>query len=661
MKASDGHRRMLSLASNSAMNQACIAASIMMLLAAWTLPATAFANAAANHVTSTDQVWNPSGHCIEYDTNLPTVPFVSGDQFTVRYAGSTETAAKTVAAFIRANNVIGTYEQGLGISSILQPGQPAQFPIFVDSGLSSGSGFTAPLCGSAYNTWAGIVIGVGLDDEETDADIAHELFHAAQVSLVQTLTVAPNWWFEATATDAETWFAASADYPLNYDHEVVANPPLPMDTYSTGSGAHQYAAYLFVQWLLGTDSRPGAIGWKFLRKSILDLKSSAPDWDAGINQALSVLPAPASCESTVFACQVADFWGDETNAIDPLPKYGHPPGLPTTRLTVSHPAETVTITPAAQYGAKILAIKPSSGEQQVDLTIPKAPMGLAVQVNLGRGLVQPLLTGDDFDETFCANGHTEGSYPLPKSGDIRIAFITESAQAPLPITVKIVSSVTKCPVQFRIVPGLDIGQLHIGMTYTEATKAACVREHTAATKSQRLGGTVQEAQFVEGVHAPFPDEAKCTADLYRENNPGFNTNVVVYFFNGHLAWMQIGLSQRFVTTTGIVTFEAIPATPLNACYAAHPQATYECNSSVPGSTESQFPSAHCPAVTSEVKICVDPGPSGRLTFASAIYWKCPDRTVDVGGQEIGFCNMPSSGFYVTYLGVATTKGFTLFN
>jgi len=39
-----------------------------------------------------------------------------------------------------------------------------------------------------------------------------------------------------------------------------------MDTFSGGSAAHQYGAYLFVQWLPGTSSRPGNLDWSWPRE-----------------------------------------------------------------------------------------------------------------------------------------------------------------------------------------------------------------------------------------------------------------------------------------------------------------------------------------------------------------------------------------------------------
>jgi len=628
-------------------------------------------------------VWDPTNGCIHDNTSLPAVPSVAGDQFVVRSPSAASSVASQIANAIRAHDVMGEYERGLGISSLLQPGQPGPFPIFVDPAFAPyANGITAPLC--EHPTWEGVI------DDGTGADIDgtayHELFHAAQNALLGRLDVADNWWWEATAEAAEVWFGGvpGGGDPYCVD-QVVHNPSVPMDSYNHPI-CHQYGAYIFVQWVLRSTSLPGPAGWQFLHASILGVGADPANPDPAISQALSLV-SPSPCLSTKLACEVASFWADETNTTDPAPSFGHPPAKMQHELVESGTLSGA-ITPAVQYGAKLVALDPGS-VKQMQVVVSKLPAGVELWVNEGKGSLQRVLPGEDYNQTFCLSGHNPGTVDLsPSSGYVALALTTDST-APAQVKYKVHASTTACQSQFTIVPGIEIGGLHLGMSFQQASKAACVRQATQPVNDPHFGGVVQEAQFVEGITPPFPTPDVCTADLYDESSAGFNANVNTYFFNAHLVWMQINISQRFITTTGIDTWEAIPATQIASCLANHPNNGYECHLAIPGSTGRQFGSASGATCTEDPpspppnphptgEQCAAQGPPGRFTVANALYWVCPDVTADIDGHEFGFCDMPvgmvecqvdqsgmstcdmSSDYYVQALGVATKKGYQLF-
>jgi hypothetical protein len=153
-----------------------------------------------------------------------TAPAQPSDQFVVwappAYVKLAEDAAKT----IRGKNFFGYYESKLNIAHLGFANQAAsgRFEIFLDpdlrSALKNADGLTAKRCENPAREGIDIYAGIN-DDEVFHAAIAHELFHAAQSQVAGDFD--DNWWFEATATWAETRFGYSTPVPEDFSSSVT--------------------------------------------------------------------------------------------------------------------------------------------------------------------------------------------------------------------------------------------------------------------------------------------------------------------------------------------------------------------------------------------------------------------------------------------------------
>ena len=574
---------------------------------------TVWPGAAEAHFTPSSPgagLYDSKNGCIHYETALPAVPSAADDQFVVRSTSADAGVAKMVAGVLRSQGVFDVYEKGLGIPSLLQPGQPGPFPVFVDSNLDPDlDGVFARLC--EYPTRGALVVSATIKThDELAATADHELFHAAQYALLGELTTGPNWWFEATATAAEVWFGAKST--ALYDSALINNPLTPMDEFKSLS-PHQYAAYLFVEWILRSSARPSSAGWTFLRDSIQDVKSLGPT--DGVNAALG------SQYQETFAGEVASFWADHTN---PHPLFG-PPAHPVLDA-VNASQEIFTLQPPQQYAARLRQFRPAAEYQRLELIIHDLPAGLEVWINQGNGLYWKLQPGASFNETFCRSGSTPGSYPLPDTGDVRLAIVTTGRTAPPPLDIKTLAATIPCPKPLVIVPGFGIGPLHLGMSVQEANSAATPEGLTKPEPSPlHDGSTIQIGSFGEGDMA----------------------SVFAIFRSGRLALTGISANRRFITTTGITTFEPLLYEPPNPWV-------------VPGSTELDFEHSGKNVLCTDYRgnakeqMCVYQEPKTRYTFASAAYEACTPDNAKQG------CNWPAPDFYVNGLGVATDKGWTLY-
>lgn len=471
-------------------------------------------SARAQLAPSPSGIFNAQRNCINYKTTLPSV---RGSNFVVYSPPSAAGVARTVAGIIRTKNVIGVYESGLRIPSLLQPGQPAPFPIFVDPSLlqetgGAADGETARLC--QHITWAALAIQGTLKGDTLAGVIYHELFHVAQFALLKSPPVFDNWWFEATATAAEPWFGSQD--PVKYVPSLTSNPNLPIDKLGMN---HEYGAFLFVQWIMESASMPSAKGWAFLRASIGSVASHKPAWNDGLNDALATLPTSAPCPSpeTLLACQVASFWADETNT---SPRFG-PPAKLTSREIIDQPSQTIQDSPAPQLGAEIISLAPASEENKMEVMISSVPAGVEVWVNLGSGQLKRLAPGQDFDETFCRGGQqAEGTYPLPKTGDVRLAMTTTDTGAPPHFEFKVLASTTKCQR-----PGITMFQHSVNGGTTPAAvfqSASCKRPATG--KVGTFQAKAKSGSYTLQVKIDAFDGFKTYPLRYEVSNPSFAVN-----------------------------------------------------------------------------------------------------------------------------------------
>jgi hypothetical protein len=552
-------------------------------------------------------IYDDKNNCINDETSLPAAPSVAGDQFVVRSEVADEGVAKEVAGIIRTEGMFGVYEKGLGISSLLQPGQPGPFPVFVVHDNPNWNGITAKVCN--HPTWLAIAVkGVIATYATLVGVVAHELFHAAQGALLKE-DFGPTWWFEATATAAGGWFAPT--YPLNRDPYLIDHPDLPMDTFDY-TRKHQYGAYLFVRWLLNTSKLPDAVGWTLLRDSIEEVKSLGPD--AGIDAALAPL-------GETFGGEIASFWANHTN---PQPTFG--PTAPLEKIAVSKPSQLIDLVPRAQYAARLDALQPVANNQQLELIVHKLPAGVELWVNLGNDSFWRLQPGHSLNETFCRSGYTNGTFPLPVTGDVRLALTTTGAKPPAKVEIKALTTTTHCPKQYLIVPGFGIGPLHLGMSIKEANSAATL------------------AGLSRPVPSPLHDGSTIQFGSYSE---GDKASVITIFRNGRLALMGISANRRFITTTGITTFAPLLYNPPDPWV-------------VSGSTKQEFEhsgkSVSCTSVRGNAskQMCAYEEPKTRYTFAASAYEHCTTNDAEHG------CNWPAPDLYVSGLGVATDKGWAIF-
>jgi hypothetical protein len=566
-------------------------------------------------------IFDPQYQCIHDVTKAPVS--IAGNQFLVRSNKADEGVAKTVAATLNSQDVFQKYEKGLGISSLLQPGEDTlpmaggvhPFPIFIDPNLDPDlDGVFAPLCN--HPTWGSLVVSATLKtQDEIVATTDHELFHAAQFALLGELTTpGPNWWFEATAVAAEAWFGSKD--PAAYDHAFIDHPEKPVDAF-TYKGLHPYGAYRFVQWLLGSGGMPTGAGWSFLRDSFEQVKSLGPT--AGVDAAIT------SFNGSTLADQVGSFWADHTN---PQPKFGATAPLETE--AINQPAQTVTLTPAVKLAADLVALKPSAGEEQLEVIVDKLPAKLELFLNYGDGEILKLQPGESMDELFCRTGNIPGSYPLPKTGDVRLAMTTTEKNPPPSVNVKVLTTTTVCPKQLLIVPGFEIGSLHLAMSHKEANSAA---------KPVGCGKPIN-----------FPGNIVYQGCLYAEAPKAY---VVAGFINGRVGYLVMGASRRFVTTTGIGTWS------FTGKFLSGDDGEKGLES-IPGSTEQEFvgsgTGAGCESFGKNPEnnhICYyQESKDSRYTFAVTKNQSCSDDQT-----EDGLCFWPAPGFYVGGIGVATQQAY----
>ncbi len=285
-------------------------------------------------------------------------------------------------------------------------------------------------------TRGAVAIDATLRGDTLAATVYHELFHAAQYARLKAITLPDNWWLEATATAAEAWFKTTDHF--SYTSTLIDHPAVPMDHFG---GRHEYAAYQFVQWVLQSASMPDASQWAFLRASIDDLAGHGSKPDEGLDQALHQLTPTMPCDPAIsqLACYVASFWGDETNTTGPAPKFSSilPKVL---RDTISASEETHTFPTQKQYASLLVGFAPASGKNQLEVDVPEVPAGVEVWLNLGKGELKVVRPGETFDETFCRGQTAAGTYPLPKTGDVRMALTSTSDHPSPEVTVKFTSS-----------------------------------------------------------------------------------------------------------------------------------------------------------------------------------------------------------------------------
>jgi hypothetical protein len=370
---------------------------------------------------------------------------------------------------------------------------------------------------------------------------------------------------------------------------------------------------LFVQSILDRSTWPSSAGWDFLKASIKGVASADPT--TAIDTAIMQFTGNTLGE------EVARFWGDNTNI---HPKFG-----PTALLNFHSlfKSETIQVKPAKYLGAKLEDLWAEPSVHQLDVVIPKLSAGVEAWVNYGSGVLTRLQEGESFNETFCRTGYTPGTFPLPKTGDVRVA-ITSTGKTPPPIVkIKALTSGANCPKQITIVPGFEIGALHLGMTAAQAGKAAklwrCVWHATLPT-----GDAVRYCIYNEGPWFRGVPEAP----------------VEVYFLNGRVGLLGVADDQQFITTTGIRTYD-------------------RASNMVPGSTKQDFESSargvECSTIPYDLgagqknKGCYYSEPANRFTFVVAPYEQCLPRRSGID------CYWPAPDYYVGFIGVATQKAFNL--
>ena len=460
-------------------------------------------------------IYSKTGNCINYQTSLPSV---TGADFRVFSPKSASAAAKAVANVIRAHDVFGVYERGLGISSLNQSRQTGKFPVFVDPGLrgqlGSVDGVTDNLC--QHHDWEAVDIYPNLGSDELAATVYHELFHAAQGAVLRNANFQDNWWFEATATAAEAWFGSNQH--KSYDSEVIDHPGFPMDRFDGAkNGAHEYGAYLFVQWVLKSATMPTSSQWAFLRRSIVTTYAGKPNWDQGLDNALSDLSSPSPCDDSIprIACDIASFWGDETK---PKPSFAKTASLRS--LPIDPDTTEFTLPSTDLYSALTVALKPAKDQNQVQLVVPTLPAGVEVWIYLGKGKLEQVKAGQRFDKTFCRTGEIENSVPLPETGDIRIAMTTtEKGGAHKDIDFKTEASTAECKPGY----GIKVIQQSVndgGTTVADFTSLTCKVTKSGNTQAFTASGK-SGAYTLKVSIKPFLGYNTDYQLQFQSSNPGF--------------------------------------------------------------------------------------------------------------------------------------------
>jgi hypothetical protein len=564
-------------------------------------------------------LYDPKANCISAaPPGWVRAPAKFGDQFTVwaphGFAGRAADAANT----IRTKGFFGYYETKLKISRLGYPNQTGNFDVFLDPLLAqadkNADGVNASRCGDA-STDAADVSATIPDAEVFHAAIAHELFHAAQAQLAAKFD--NNWWYEATATWAETQFGYDKPVPDAFSTSVTDLPLNPMDFFSVagdGTGAHQYGAWTFVAWLYSRHK----LSWTELRDSF----EQSAHTDA--------TPVVDALLGSKLADEVATYWADHLNT---KPSFG--PTAHMTLVKVSQKTDQFGIPTAKYLGAAPIAVKPSAAKQQMVLIIKKPGPGVQVWIKTGNGNKDLLRVppGEGFNETFCRTGATPGSYDLPKPGEVRVA-ITSTAKTPPPLVhFKVITSPEPCPKKLLVIPGIAMGALHLGMTPAEAS-AAAPRHHFFTTVPTPVGAWQPSAFNVDG---------------------GL---VVAEFLDGRIAALFTE-SFRARTTTGIRNSALqlphfIPGTD-----------DYDRPTLIPGSTMSQFGGSHCVTIDTKpppFEYCWYQDPPTRYTLALASQVDpCPvdaGETSQDNDTDVPVCQYPKD-WYVGALAVTTSKGFKL--
>ncbi|HZT97231.1 MAG TPA: hypothetical protein VFB34_10390 [Chloroflexota bacterium] len=564
--------------------------------------------------------------CITYDTTLPYA--IKGSQFIVRSSTADASVAKTIAGEIDGKKAFQTYEKVLGLSSMLQPGENTQpvingqhaFPIFVDDDFGSNASLFAPLC--THTTWGGLVVGSKIiSPAQSTATIHYQLFRAAEQAYLQSIDEpAFNWWYSAMAVAAVAWLDPA--YPAKYDKDLTNHPEVAMDDQESGS--HILGAYRFVQWVLGTAGTPGKAGGLFLQNSLTKVKDDGPT--DGVDAAIQ------SFTKQSLADEVGAFWADHTN---PKPKFG-PTGL-MERNPIDQSEQVVTLEPAAKLAADLVDLRPPTTAQQVQIVVDNLPAGVDLYVNYGNGTADKIQAGQSADDLFCRSGYSPGSYPLPKTGDVRLAMTTVGDSASN-VDVKVLTSTTPCPKKLLVVPGLEVGSLYLGMTMSNANKAAKL---VSCQPPQQLPGNI--------VYQPCAYDETATV------------SVGAGFFNGQIGFLTAGGGDFITTNTPAVSMYypdgLAPGSPDNTSD-DYDNGCCSVPRYVAGSTEDDFlasaTGATCqPYGTLEHPhhVCYYTGSKGlRYTIAFDEYQSCSDDAT-----EDGQCFWPVTGYYVDLLVVATKQ------
>jgi hypothetical protein len=434
------------------------------------------------------------------------------------------------------------------------------------------------------------------------ATLAHELFHAAQAQLGGNFL--NNWFYEATATWAETRFGYSD--PSGYSNTVTDNPTLPMDSFKPpidGAMEHEYGAWTFVAWLFSR----GKINWTTMRQ-IFQGAAQSP--------ATPVLDGKLGSAATSLGNQVASFWADHTNS---KPRFG--PKTPVKPDVISAEVDAFKIKLAPYLGGSVGALKLAPKRKQMVVIIHKVPPGVQIWLNLGNDHFLTLDAGDSLNDTFCRGPATGGSYELAANGELPIAITSTSEKSPAALKVRILTSSDACPKPLVIQPGLAVGPLHLGMSLQAADQAL--------THRTALQGPV-----------PTPFGAYTVAD-YREAK---GSGAIAGFLDGRIAFLFVE-SPQFETTTGIDTLALLP--PILGAQGF-----------VPGSTLADFGAKSCapiPGFKDKGHYCWKEGPKTRYTVAAA---SDADPCEPFPKDAPPPCTFPEDN-YVFGLAVATSRGLKL--
>ena len=545
----------------------------------------------------------PNSDCIHTaPAGWITVPSKSSDQFVVHAPAAYAKRAADAANEIRANKFFGYYKTQLNLGALGYSGQTAPVEVDLDpelrAALPNADGVNASSCedGSrdAVDVYAGITSADGFH-----ATLAHELFHAAQARLGNNFT--DNWFYEATATWAETRFGY-AD-PQGFSTQVTEHPGVAMDAFkpvADGVEAHEYGAWTFVAWLFSRKK----IDWSDMRKVFAASAHADPT---------PILDGLLS--KTTVADEVASFWADHTNA---KPKFG--PKTPITPTVVAQETDSFTLPTAPYLAARLPAFKLAPSRKQLVVVIHKLAPGLQVWLNLGGGEFITLHEGESMNDTFCRGEATAGSYALPKNGVLPLAITTTAKSAPADLKLKFFTSSKPCPKPLIIQPGLAVGPLHLGMSLHAADQAL--------PKRTPLNGPV-----------PTPYGAYTVAD-YRE---AAGAGAIAGFLDGRIAFLFVE-SPKFATTTHIHTLTILPPIPGAQAF-------------IPASLVGQLGSKHCAPIADKSvpsQYCWKEGPKTRYTAVMASNADPCPRFDDQPPP----CTFPADD-YVWGIAVATSKGLKL--